>query len=223
MPTDPPNADALAVQVAPLVFRTDLESPGFALLEFGTGLTPAAFRGLVIRLGQALARCYRDRFGEDLHFISASRFDQQAPTRPHRDGGPDASLLLLGYEPTEVASRIYLLDCTRAAVDRGLTPAQLLDCCNPAFGGDEQLLGDYTTEVAAFRTDHYQVLVVNNSILPYAERQRGMLGVLHHAVIATPSPDRTRPIDSVLMGVAAVGLTVAQLEAFAEKASAATV
>ena len=74
----------------------------------------------------------------------ALRFDQHAATRPHRDGGPDASVLLLGYEPTEVASRVYLMDYTRAARERGLTPLAYLDCCNPAFGGYEQSLHAHT-------------------------------------------------------------------------------
>jgi hypothetical protein len=212
----------LAAQVAPLVFRTELTAPGFALLDLGIGLSPHDFRDLVIRLGQALARYYHQHFGARLHFVSVSRFDQQSPTRPHRDGGPDASILLLGYEPTEVDSRVWLLDYTRAAVERGLTPQAFLDCCNPAFGGDEKMLFDHTTEVTGFTPGHDQILLVNNSNLDVSDRSQGMLGVLHHAVIAAPRPDRSRWIDSVLMGITPEGLDDGALRAFVEEAKAAT-
>src|SRR5262245_46946885 len=157
-----PRPDDLADLAAPLVFRTTLEAPGFAHFDLGLELTPLAFRELLVRLGEALARRYREQFGAVLHFVSVSRFDQQSPTKPHRDGGPDASVLLLGYEPSEVQSRLFLMDYTRAAVDRGITPLAYLDCCNPAFGGGERLLTAYTTEVPAFHPERYQIVVVNN-------------------------------------------------------------
>jgi hypothetical protein len=47
------------------------------------------------------------------------RFDQQASTRFHRDGGPAASLLLLGYESSPVESRFFVADAWRAAAERG--------------------------------------------------------------------------------------------------------
>ena len=124
---DSPAARARVVEaIAPLVFRTDLEAPGFMLLDLGREHSPARFRANLIDLGHALADYYLRTFGDELRFVSVSRFDQQSPTRPHRDGGPDASLLLLGYEPTAVASMVYLLDFTRAAADRDLSPVEFL-------------------------------------------------------------------------------------------------
>jgi hypothetical protein len=211
----------LAGRIAPEVFRTSLESPGFVLLDLGDHLAPRAFRALLVGLGQALDLDYQRRFGERLSFVSISRFDQQSPTRPHRDGGPDASILLLGYEPTEVVSRVSLLDYSRAASLRGLTPRELLACCNPAFGGDETLLHEHTTLAAPFTPGHYPILVVNNG--NDADGKRGMLGVLHHAVIPQPRPDAPRFIDSVLMGVSPVALQESQLRSFVEEATPATV
>src|SRR3954453_17595156 len=109
-------------ELAARVLRTSLERPGWALLDAG-GLAPGRdSRTRVVEFGRELDRYYRRHHGAGLVFLSMSRFDQQTPTRPHRDGGPDASVLLLGYEPSEVPSRLYLLDYTRAARDRGLTP-----------------------------------------------------------------------------------------------------
>ena len=64
-------------------------------------------------------------------------------------------------------SRLFLLDYTRAAHERGLTPLEFLDCCNPAFTAGEQLR-PYTTE-AEFAPGRYQVAVINNGCLPVAE------------------------------------------------------
>jgi hypothetical protein len=212
----------LAARIAPAVFRTDLAGPGYALLDLGTEYAPHDFRALLVRLGEALADEYQRRHEAVLRFVSVSRFDQQKPTRPHRDGGPDASILVLGYEPTEVRSRVSLLDYSRAAFERGQTPVEFLDCCNPAFGGDPELLRPHAVELTDFRPGHFQVLVVNNSNLPHEQRQRGMLGLLHHAVIERPLPDRSRVIDSVLLGVVESGLTAGQLAAFVEEATGAT-
>src|SRR4051794_37575211 len=192
-PLDP---DALAAAV----FRTDFGSPGYALLDLGAAdaMTPRDFRAMLVDLGQALSSEYQCRHGEKLLSHSVSRFDQQSPTRPHRDGGPDASLLILGYEPTEVVSRLSLMDYSRAAFDRGLTPAAYLDAHNPAFGDNAKLLIPYAVSLTTFAPAHYQILIVNNSQVPYEERHRGMLGLLHHAAIEAPRPeDRSRWIDSV--------------------------
>jgi hypothetical protein len=212
----------LAVRIAPDVFRTNLSQPGYALVDLGLEYTPRDFRALLVGLGESLAEEYQRRHGSTLRFVSISRFDQQNSTRPHRDGGPDASILVLGYEPTDVPGRVWLLDYSRAAFERGLTPTEFLDCCNPAFGGDPELLRAHTLELTAFRPAHFQVLVVNNSNLPYADRQRGMLGLLHHAVIDRPMPGCSRPIDSLLMGIVEGGLSAERLEAFIEAATAAT-
>ena len=220
---DSPATRARLVEaVAPLVFRADLEAPGFVLLDLGRDSSPARFRAHLIDLGRALADHYVREFGDALRFASVGRFDQQSPTRPHRDGGPDASLLLLGYEPTPVESRVYLLDYTRAAADRDLSPAEFLAEFDPAFGGNAQFLDSYTEEVDGFDPSRYQILLVNNSCLPYGDRRRGMLGVLHHAVIPSPDPARSRPIDSVLLGVTDAGLDDARLAAFVADGTAAT-
>jgi hypothetical protein len=218
----PDDLDALAARLAPDVFRTDFDAPGYALLDLGAEMTPRDFRAALVGLGEALAREYGRRHGSPLRFHSVSRFDQQAKTRPHRDGGPDASLLILGYEPTEVLSRVSLMDYSRAAFDRGLTPQEYLDRHNPAFGDNVRLLLGYGVSLTTFRPAHHQVLIVNNSQVPYEERRRGMLGLLHHAEIETPRPDRSRWIDSLLLGMIDAGLTQRQLAAFVEGATAAS-
>ena len=45
-------------------------------------------------------------------------------TRPHRDGGPDECLLLLGYEPSSVPAELRMADYSRCAHGLGLTPGE---------------------------------------------------------------------------------------------------
>jgi hypothetical protein len=101
-----------------------------------------------------------------------------------------------------------------------MTPRAFHDCCNPAFGGDEKLLHEHTTQVTPFTPAHYQILIVNNG--NDSDGSRGMLGVLHHAVIDAPRADRPRFIDSVLMGITPDVLDESQLQSFVEESKAAT-
>ena len=50
------------------------------------------------------------------------RFDQQETTKFHLDGAPDESLLVLGYEPSNVRSRPCLADYSRCVLDLGIEP-----------------------------------------------------------------------------------------------------
>lgn len=214
----------LAAAVCERVCRTNPSRPGFALLDFGATFTPLLFRTFLIAFVEALDRAYLHRFARRLQPLTIGRFDQQVSTGAHRDGGPDESVLLLGYEPTEVNSRMQLLDHTRRAAELGLTPAEFLERFNPAFGTGLHELRDCTTELAEFGADRYRALVVNNSNLPENQGRHGMLGVLHRAVIATPRPGKSRIINSLLLAAtdqATEGFTGGELAAFAADGTAA--
>jgi hypothetical protein len=187
--------------MATRVFRTDLDQPGFAAHDWARGKegTPLRFRQFLVSLGQALGAVYQRRFGRPLTFFSLGRFDQQTTTAAHRDGAPDESILMLGYEPTSVASRLYLLDYTRAALDRGLRPAEFLERYNPLTPAGGQALSAYTTLAPDFEPSHYCVVVINNSSLPWELRQRGMLGVLHQADIPAPDATAHRYVNSLIL------------------------
>jgi hypothetical protein len=215
------DLDRLAAELLPRVCRTTLDQPGYALLSPGD-LTPVELRRLLIDLGRALGRHYEARHGQPLRFVSISRFDQQATTRPHRDGGPDGSVLLLGYEPSEVRSRLFVIDSTRAAVSAGLTPREFLEQVNPTFGRAEALVA-HSVELTDFDPARPQVVLINNGLLPPGDGNLGMLGLMHHAIIERPAPGRPRFIDSVQMGLSAAGLSDAQLEAFVAEGAGAAV
>jgi hypothetical protein len=217
-----PALQSLADRVAAAVFRTDLTRPGFALLDLGTTWTPPGFRALLIALCAALDRSY-GRPDRRLTLVSLNRTDQQFSTEAHLDGGPDESILMLGYEPSEVISRILLLDYTRAAADRGLTPQEFLGRFNPMTRGGREVLAPCTTEVEQPPPDHYRVLVVNNSSCPLDRADRGMLGVLHKAVIPVAVPGRPRVINSLMLSPAHPGLSPGAVQAFIGEGTPAAV
>ncbi len=220
-----PDPTRLARELAPPVFRTDLSRPGFALADLGLSLSPQEFRALLVGIARELSRVYGDEFGRPLALISASAFDQQVTTEPHLDGGPEESVLVLGYEPTRVGSRVTLIDYTRAAADRGLTPRQFLARFNPMVRRGPAELPEYAVEVGPWHESHYRVLVINNGSLPPERADHGMLGVLHQAVIVTHRPGESRHVNSLLLGTRGpedAALTDEQVRAFVESATPAT-
>jgi hypothetical protein len=198
------------------VLRADLSRPGFALAEAGPQ-TPESLRGLLIDAGRRIAHWAETRYGFTLRFYSLNWVSQVATTRPHRDGGPDGSLLLLGYEPSVVSSRFFVLDHSGAAKERGLSPREFLERYSPTFGEGAKLLEPHTQAVMGFDPTRWQALAVNNSCLD----EPGLLGVMHHAVIDRVPPGAIRPIVSVQLGVAGRGLSDEQLAAFVRAGTAA--
>ena len=80
------------------VFRTDFTQPGFALINLGPDCGSETQRQLMIDLKNEFDRLEARHRGHELVYQSLTRFDQQVTTKPHRDGGPDESILMLGYD-----------------------------------------------------------------------------------------------------------------------------
>jgi len=183
--------ERLASQVAGRVIRSDLAAPGFAAIDLGTDLSPDEFAVLLQQLAAALDVLYRRRTGRSFTVVHQGKFDQQRSTMPHRDGGPDRSILLLGYEPTAVESQFFLIDYTRCAGEQELHPREYLRQYNPMNDArPDPCLERQTHRIEPFPAGHYRVLLINNSNLASTEPHEGMLGVLHHAIITRPDPTR---------------------------------
>ena len=174
-------ADPAAVLAA--VWRATLEAPGWAVVVHPDSPDSNEFRrrmlDLLDRLGEAAGRRFAvERLG---------RFDQQVTTKFHRDGAPAESLLLLGYEPSSVRSRLFFADMGRAAAD-GTTVAELVRVANPMTPAGEAKLAPFVTEVP-LPAGVPAVVLLNNCQGPY--------GLLHKGVIDAPDPAATRVINSV--------------------------
>jgi hypothetical protein len=139
------------------------------------------------------------RGDEPFSFRSMARFDQQVTTKFHLDGAPAESMLILGYEPSKVVSRLFLADFTRAAFDLGMTPEQFLQDFNPMYKKGEDLLARYVTELPQPGDDHSRMLVINNSSLPFTAARTNPLGVMHKAIIVTPYEGERRIVNSTML------------------------
>ncbi|MES2790072.1 MAG: hypothetical protein V4719_10650 [Planctomycetota bacterium] len=191
----------LAAIVYRLTCRTHFESPGFALLDLGLDCDSQTLRRWMVQLKDRLSELHQSQFNDSIVAVWLGRFSQQITTKFHLDGGPQASLLMLGYEPTTVLSQIRLADVSRCAADRQLTPQEFLDLHNPMFSAGEQLLQPYVTEITRANSSHFHILLVNNSSQSLTDHAPGWQGVLHQAIMMQPQSDARRVVNSMLLTV----------------------
>lgn len=197
-PADLNDVQKLTATLFHQVCRTGWDQAGFSLLRLGSDWGSRPQRQLMLDiLDELSALCEARPGGKPLQALSMSRFNQQATTRPHRDGGPAESLLLLGYEPTLVESRLSLADYSKCARDMGLSPAEFLDRHNPMFSGSTDLLAEYITHLVEFDPSQFQILLINNSCADFDEQTPHWQGVLHQATISQPREDAVRVVNSI--------------------------
>jgi hypothetical protein len=197
--------DAVINRTYDRVCRSTFTAPGFCLIDLGIGTSSTGLRRLMLDLKNGLQARHCELSRREIVFVSAARFDQQVTTRPHRDGGPDESCLLLGYEPSLVKSTISLLDYSRCAHELGLTPGEFLIRHNPMFGDGEELLRDFTTTLPEFASTHSYVLLINNSVAEFQSEMSAWQGVLHTATICDPRDDLRRVINSTILASVPMG------------------
>ncbi len=212
------NPQNLARRMFRQACRLNFEQAGFALAQLGTDGDSRRLRQWMLDILDSLTECSREQSGRELLALSMSRFNQQATTKPHRDGGPAESLLLLGYEPTPIDSRLSIADYSRCAFDLGLTPTEFLDRHNPMFPAAGDLLKEYTIPVSEFDPRQYQILLINNSSADFDPPDPRWQGVLHQATIPHPREDAVRAVNSVQLTPAGssglVPMTDAEREQF---------
>lgn len=196
------DAATVAGAVHDLACRTGFHAPGFCLIDALSIVDAVSLRRFMIDLKLALARVHLARAGDSLVYLAMSRFDQRSTTRLHLDGGPDESLLMLGYEPSDLESRIEIADYARCAYDLGITPKEFLSRHNPMFSDDAGLLRPYTVQLPGFSPEAYQVVCINNSSARYAIGRPTWQGVLHAARIGEAAGSGPRMVNSTLIGVA---------------------
>ena len=192
---------AQAEVVFDLVWRFDFTAPGFAVLDIGSGVDSHTLRSWMVGLKQRLSEIGVRRGRGPFAYRSMARFDQQETTKFHLDGAPEQSMLILGYEPSRVRSRLFLADYTRAAFDLSITPQQFLQDFNPMSRKGEDLLARYVTELPQSTEGHSRILLINNSSLPFTEGRTNALGVMHKAIIVTPNEAERRIVNSTMLAV----------------------
>jgi hypothetical protein len=156
---------------------------------------------MMVVLKKQLSEITVRRGGKPFVYRSMSRFDQQETTKFHLDGAPPESLLMLGYEPSKVRTRLFLADYSRAAFDLGFTPEQFLKDWNPMYKKGEELLERYITELPQPNEGHTRILLINNSSMPFTEARTNPLGVMHKAIIVTPDETERRIVNSTMLAM----------------------
>ena len=190
---------ATAEKVFDLVWRFDFTAPGFCLLDVGSGIDSHSLRSWMVELKGRLSKVGVRRGRRSFLYRSMGRFDQQETTKFHLDGASAESMLMLGYEPSKVRSRLFLADYCRAAFDQGITPQQFLQDFNPMYRKGEELLGRYVTELPQPAEGHARILLINNSSLPFTEDRTNPLGVMHKADILSPTEKERRLVNSMML------------------------
>ncbi len=211
----------IAEEVYVRVCRTDFSQPGFCVVNLGRNLESTRFRQRMVELKCELAKIHERRFSQTLVFLSAARFDQQNSTKPHLDGGPDESLLMLGYEPSQIQAELDFADYTRCARDLGIGPKEFMEQHNPMFRAGFDRLRAYSYALQCFDPSVFQIVFVNNS----SASVDGMswLGVLHTATIINPDESKRRIINSTMIAPAPMGssdaISTEDLKNFAQSSS----
>ncbi len=189
----------IAEQVFDLVWRFDFTAPGFCLLDAGPAVDSHTLRCWMVVLKERLSEVGVRAGRRPFVFRSMARFDQQETTKFHLDGAPEQSLLMLGYEPSGVRSRLFMADYTQASFDLGFSPQRFLSDFNPMYRRGEEMLSGYVTELPQPADGHNRILVINNSSLPFTEARTNPLGVMHKAEIVTPDEAQRRIVNSTML------------------------
>ena len=183
------------------VWRFDFSTPGFFLLDLGVDLDSHSLRSRMVALKAQLNEITVARTGKRFVYRSMGRFDQQVTTKFHIDGAPAESLLMLGYEPSSVRSRLFMADYTRCAFALGIEPQHFLNDLNPMFSKGEEALTGYITELPQV-VANFRLLLINNSSLPFTSARMNPLGVMHKAEIIAPNEAESRIVNSMMLTTA---------------------
>lgn len=179
-----------------LVCRYGFDQPGFALLHQHNVTTSLELRREMVALKEELSSIHLSKSGMGLGWFTMGRFDQKNTTKLHRDGGPSESLLILGYEPTEVEAEVSMADYSACAHALCLTPDMFLEQFNPMYEHGLDKLSPYITVLESFDIKAFQILVVNNSSCPHDSTNPQWQGVLHGARMLSYEESQPRIINS---------------------------
>jgi hypothetical protein len=204
----------IAEKVFDIVWRFDFTAAGFCLLDCGPAIDSHTLRSWMVELKEHLSEVGVRRGNKPYTFRSMGRFDQQETTKFHVDGAPEQSMLLLGYEPSNVRSRLFLADYTRAAYDLKITPQQFLHDFNPMYQRGAELLDRYVTELPQPTVGHARILLINNSSLPFTEDRTNPLGIMHKAEIVNPTQGERRLVNSMMLGAGGEEISTDRQEEF---------
>lgn len=180
------------------VFRTETTPPGFYLLDLGPNVSSFQLREVMVMMKKNLSSLTKDRFGKSLGYQWLGRFDQQVSTKYHLDNAPNQSFLMLGYEPTDIESELYIADYVKFSLDRGIAPSDFFEHYNPIYSDHEDSLNPYVSQVEPFNKNSFKIVLINNS---NGQPPCDTLGVLHMARMIKPDLEKRRIVNSMMLSM----------------------
>jgi len=144
------------------VWRTDQSQPGYFVVDMGS-VDSFALRREMVKIKEEFSKIV------PFQYSWLMRFDQQVTTKFHRDGGPPENILMLGYEPSEVKSNLYIGDYLE-------------------FSSAKEMPVDKIQQVPPFQDGHSYIVILNNS---------HAMGVWHKGEIPNPDASKSRVINSM--------------------------
>ena len=178
------------------VFRNSTSQPGFYYQDLGKQLNSKAFRQRMIELKDGLSYISEQASNKKLNYQSIGRFNHQHSSRFHRDSAEPLSFLMLGYEPTQVESKVYIADYTKLIESQNISLEAYFEGdegINTA--ADEKQLNPYVTELSPFSKDNYRLLLLNNS----KSFQEKTFGVFHRGEISQKVDQEDRIINYMML------------------------
>ncbi|NBB88258.1 MAG: hypothetical protein GVX96_00520 [Bacteroidetes bacterium] len=180
------------------VFRTQTSKPGFCLLDLGPNVSSFRLREVMVMMKKNLSSLTKAQWGKSLRYEWLGRFDQQVDTKYHRDNAPNQSFLMLGYEPTDIESKLYIADYVQFSLDRGIAPAHFFERYHPMYTDLEDLLKPYVSQVKPFDKESFKIILINNSS---GQAPCDTLGVLHRAQMVNPDLQKSRVVNSMMISM----------------------
>lgn len=178
------------------IFRTNTSKPGYVLFDFGTQISSSAFRAVMIGLKNGLATFIQERYNKQLDYQWLGRFDQQVNTPYHLDNASEQSILMLGYEPSEIESELFLADYDSYyhSNAKGIEKEGAL--YEPIIQESDADILPFRVKLDPFDNKHFKLVVINNS---NSKSNREMLGLYHKATILEPDLNKSRVVNSMML------------------------
>ncbi|WP_109829726.1 hypothetical protein [Reichenbachiella versicolor] len=178
------------------VLRTSTDQPGFYYKDLGKDLDSYTFRQTMVEVKNGLSELCQMYTEFQLNYQWLGRFSHQSTSGFHRDSSTPHSVLMLGYEPTEIDSSVSLADYTKLIKEEGLAVEEY-------FGAKEEINGankdypieDYATELLPFPKDHYRLVILNNS----RSFEEETYGIFHRGEILQKDLSKDRILDSIML------------------------
>lgn len=185
------------------VFRPTTNEPGFYHLDLGTEIDSKAFRKQMVELKERLSRTCQLHQNKQLNYQWMSRTNHRNSSQFHIDTAPEQSILMLGYEPSTVESKVYLADYTRFLEENELSAQDYFrNSINGNFAPNDEELTPYVSELTPFPKDHYRIVVINNS------RSFGQktYGVFHRGEVPDNLVQEDRLVNAIMLAVCESGI-----------------